>query len=54
MSPFISLDTPWPFADDWSVITSSGIIFLNKESRNNPMVDDNLIFHVTIGLSYSF
>ncbi|HGY1226666.1 TPA: MipA/OmpV family protein [Citrobacter farmeri] len=54
VSPFISLDTPWPFADDWSVITSSGIIFLNKEIRNNPMVDDNLIFHVTIGLSYSF
>ncbi|MBJ9133333.1 MipA/OmpV family protein [Citrobacter farmeri] len=54
VSPFISLDTRWPFADDWSVITSSGIIFLNKEIRNNPIVDDNLIFHVTIGLSYSF
>ncbi|GJL45342.1 hypothetical protein TUM17580_14010 [Citrobacter farmeri] len=54
VSPFISLDTRWPFADDWSVIMSSGIIFLNKEIRNNPIVDDNLIFHVTIGLSYSF
>lgn len=54
VSPFISLGTRWPFADDWSVITTSGIIFLNEEIRNSPMVDDNLIFHASIGLSYSF
>lgn len=54
VSPFISLGTRWSFADDWSVITTSGIIFLNEEIRNSPMVDDNLIFHASIGLSYSF
>lgn len=54
ISPFLSLEADWSFADNWSVMAAGSVLFLNKEIKDSPMVDDSQTFNVTIGLKYTF
>lgn len=54
VSPFISLEADWRFADNWSVISVWQVSLLSKQIKNSPMVDDSRIFNVIIGLKYIF
>lgn len=54
ISPFLSLEADWRFADNWSVTAAGQVLFLSKEIKDSPMVDDSQIFNATIGLKYTF
>ncbi|MDL2316997.1 MipA/OmpV family protein [Desulfovibrio sp. OttesenSCG-928-A18] len=54
ISPFLSLEADWKFAEHWSVMAAGRVVFLSKEIKDSPMVDDSQIFNATIGLKYSF
>ena len=54
ISPFMSLEADWRFADNWSVMAAGNVLFLSKEVKDSPMVDESQIFNVTVGLKYTF
>ena len=54
VSPFLSLEAVWRFAENWSLMASGRVAFLSKEITDSPMVDDKQIFTTTIGLKYTF